>query len=139
VTTVLSIIKVFHQRYIEVTMNTQYFNPTQIQTSRCVVLPIFEFSPRIMNLIQQMHQPRMSGMAFRYPYRLDIKQRQKLADCSPDVKWTAFINEVGNVVNLMCPEFLVTIQLKFTKPLYNLQEREMFEAILERVVRCVKI
>lgn len=115
-----------------------YFNrpPIEVAVHRKFMS---EFSPDIVSLMNDNHTSRGRGLTIKCPYDLNKKFLDKLDACGSSTQLTAFVNEDGKLCHLVFPEFMLMIRLSFSSSLYELTVDGMFDEILRRVVRCVRL
>lgn len=106
-------------------MNRPIENPTmniikyveKLSSKQLVKLSIKEFTRYATEVIKPHLKKRGVGLGFKFPYNLNCKLDEKIADCHPLYTWTAFINNAGNlchIVNAEDPDMIIRIKFRYS-------------------------
>lgn len=107
----------------------------KLAVKKLIKMSIKEFVKYAEDVIQPHTKKRSSvGLGFKFPYNLNGKLAEKIADCHPVYKWTAFLNNAGNlchVVNAEDPDMI--IRVKFHYSIKHLSRMKQMISIWHRV------
>lgn len=83
--------------------------------------------------------PKRSGLSLTFPYALTASLQMKMNDSSAFHRWTAFLNNAGNLCHVISPESGILVRLKFSYPIKHLNTYEIHRKIVERIKHYVVI
>lgn len=83
---------------------------------------------------------RIDGVAMNHPYNLKMTIRQKVHDCHKKLKYTAFMNNRGNLCHVVDPNnHDDIIRLVFKPPIKDLDPLRQLVIIWERLSKKVNV
>ena len=84
---------------------------------------------------ERPHRP--SGLHLKFPYDLREGMKEKENSCHPECRWTAFLNNSGNLCHVVCPEAGLMVRITFVYPINHLpheKQLSIVKMILEPVI-----
>lgn len=91
------------------------------------------FCKFVEETIETAPAPGRNGIALKFPVDLRDSLENKIKDCFPMSKWTAFLNNSGTLCHVVSPDSEILIRVTFTYPIKHLAKNFQLEAIIGKV------
>lgn len=89
----------------------------KLAVKKLIKMSTKEFAKYAADVIASHKPKRGVGLGWKFPYNLNCKLDEKLADCNKLFTWTAFINNAGNLVhcvNAEDPDMIIRVKFRYS-------------------------
>jgi len=98
-----------------------------------------EFERFTLEVTAPSRSPGKPGLYLNFPFDLRSSFDEKVNTAAAGTTWTAFVNNAGTLVHVLCPEADILVRLVFRYPLASLNSQRMKQVIIARLERWVKL